>query len=128
MGSSEGNLNNWGGVATGPATQGLQPQKSPKRVPKKSTPGQGPKSPEKVRRGVPKESEKSPKNQVSDSFSDSFGTPGRTLSALLGPSCGVLLRDSFWTLPAFWGGGATCKVGATIKFVSNSGKQKEHKD
>ena len=34
-------------------------------------------------------------------FLDSFETPGRTLSALLGPCPGVLFPDSFRTLPGF---------------------------
>ena len=86
-------------------TQGLagpsgpEPRKSPKRV-QKEYPGAG--SP-KVPKECAPESQKSPKeseSQVLD-FSDSFETPGRTLSALLGPCPGVLFPDSFRTLPGF---------------------------
>ena len=63
----------------------------------KSTPGQGPESAERVRPRVSKESEKSPKVM----FSDSFETPGRTLSALSGPCPGVLFLDFFRALPGF---------------------------
>ena len=69
------------------------------------TPEESEKSPERVPRGrapkVPKEcapeSQKSPKRVQKSGFrlfSGSFGTPGRTLSALLGPCPGVLFRDS----------------------------------
>ena len=83
---------------------------------RKSTPGQGPKVPKEC---AP-ESQKSPKRVQQSGFrlfSDSFGTPGRTLSGLLGPCPGVLFRDSFRTLPGFSGpkgpgspvwGGANC--------------------
>ena len=70
--------------------------RNPGRVRKesrKSTPGQGPKSAERVRTGVSKESEK--RKSGFRLFSDSFETPGRTLSALLGPCPGVLFPDSF---------------------------------
>ena len=79
-----------------PGPSGPEPQKSPERVPQ----GRAPK--------VPKEW--SPKSQKSAKrvrksgfrlFSDSFETPRRTLSALLGPCPGVLFPDSFRTLPGF---------------------------
>ena len=77
------------------------------------TPEESEKSPERVPRGrapkVPKEcapeSQKSPKRVRKSGFrlfSDSFETPGRTLSALLGPCPGVLFPDSFRTLRGFW--------------------------
>ena len=56
-------------------------------------------------------------------FSDSFGTPGRTLLGLLGPWPGALFPDSFWTLSGcrarralgdpVWGG-AYCSLGRPI--------------
>ena len=67
----------------------------------------------KILRGVSKESEKSP--QVSFRlFLDSFETPGRTLSGLLGSCPGVLCSDSSGVLgpkgpgDPVWGG-ADCK-------------------
>ena len=76
------------------------------------TPEESEKSPERVPWGrapkVPKEcapeSQKSPKRVRKSDFRlflDSFETPGRTLSALLGPCPRVLLPDSFRTLPGF---------------------------
>ena len=70
------------------------------------TPEESEKSPERVPRGrapkVPKEcapeSQKSPKRVRKSGFrlfSDSFETPGRTLSTLLGPCPGVLFPDSY---------------------------------
>ena len=101
------------GVPSGPRTP-EESEKSPERVPR----GRAPKVPKEC---AP-ESQKSPKrvqNLTFGLFSDSFGTPGRTLSGLLGPCPGVLFRDSFRTLPGFSGpkgpgdpvwGGATCKA------------------
>ena len=60
--------------------------------------------------GTPEESEKSPERVPSQKpdfrtlfglFSDSFETPGRTLSGLWGSCPGGLFRDSFRTLPGF---------------------------
>ena len=70
---------------------------NPGRVQKesgKSTPGQGTKSPERVRPGVSKESEKSLKPDLW-TVSDFFEAPGRTLSGLLGPFPTVLFPDFF---------------------------------
>ena len=75
-----------------PGPSGPEPRKSPKRVPKES-PGAGPQGPRRVRPGVSKESEKSPKVRVLDSFrtllrlrgalfADRGGPPRATLSGL----------------------------------------------
>ena len=74
---------------------------NPGRVRKKSGKSMpGPGRPQKCR----KSAQKSPKrfrNSGFRLFSDSFETPGRTLSELLGPCPGVLFPDSFRTLPRF---------------------------
>ena len=79
-------------------------------APHRVFPEESEKSPERVLQGrvpkVPKEcgSQKTPKRVRKSGFrlfSDSFETPGCTLSALLGPSPGVLFPDSFRTLPGF---------------------------
>ena len=72
-----------------PGPSGLEPRKSPERV----WAGQGPKTAERLHRGVSKESEKN-LNLAFGLFSDSFETPGRTLSAVLGPCPGVVFPDS----------------------------------
>ena len=66
------------------ALRAREPRKSPKRVPKEYPRDRAPKVPKEC---AP-ESQKSPKrvqNLTFGLFSDSFGTPGRTLSGLLGP-------------------------------------------
>ena len=91
------------GFAIGPAPHRVSRARNPGRVRKesgKSTPGQGPKSPERVRPGVSNESEKSLKPDFWTLFG-LFETPGRTLSGLLGPWPGVVFPDSFRTLPGF---------------------------
>ena len=60
-----------------------------------------------------------------------FETPGRTLSALLGPCPGVLFTDSFRTLPGFWARRAQetlCGVGpitpeSFVKFIFGYGSE-----
>ena len=64
-----------------------EPRQSPKRVWKEHSGAQ--KSPKRVQKSGFR------------LFSDSFQTPGRTLSRLLGPCPGVLFPDFFWTLPVF---------------------------
>ena len=81
---------------------GPEPQKSPERVRKEYPCGGAPKVPKEC---AP-ESQKSPKRVRKSGFrlfSDSFETPGRTLSGLLGPCPGVLFPDSFRTLAGFSG-------------------------
>ena len=86
-------------------TQGLsgplgpEPRKSPKRV-RKSTPGQGPKSAQRVRPGVSKDSEKSLKSDFRTLFG-LFRDSGAHSLGTLGPCPGVLFPDSFRTLPGF---------------------------
>ena len=95
-----------GGIRIGPARHRASRAlwaRNPERVRKesrKSTPGRDPQSPERVRPGVSKESEKSPKPEIR-TLSDSFETPGRTLSGLWGSRPGGLFRDSFRTLSGF---------------------------
>ena len=88
-----------------PGPSGPEPRKSPKRV-RKEYPGQGPKVPKEC---AP-ESQKSPKRVRKSGFrlfSDSFETPGRTLSTLLGPWPGVLFSDSS-AVPGPKGRGVPC--------------------
>ena len=83
-----------------PGPSGPEPRKSPKRVPEESE-----KSPRGGTPGVPKEcapeSQKSPKRVRKPGFrlfSDSFETPGCTLSGLQGSRSGGLFPDSSGTL------------------------------
>ena len=68
---------------------------------RKSPPGRDPQSPDRVRPGVSKESEKSPKVGVLDSFRTLLRLRGALFSGLWGSRFGGLFRDSFRTLPGF---------------------------
>ena len=100
-----------------------EPQKSPKKV-GKSTAGQGPKSAERVRPGVSKESEKSGFWLLSDTFK----TPGRTLSAPLRPSMpqgtlSGLFLDSSGVPEPHTGPGRPCVAGPITTLVLEASRQ-----
>ena len=83
----------------------------------KSPPSWDPQSPERVRPG-PLETQKSLKRVRKSGFrllSDSFETPGHTLSGLWGPAWGGSSFQDFRTLPEFWARRAQqtlCRAGA----------------
>ena len=87
-----------------------------KRVPKES-PGAAPQGPRRVRPGVSKESEKSPKVRVLDSFRTLLRL-GAHSSQTLGAHLGGLFRDSFQTLPGFRAANANANSDAPRKFAS----------
>ena len=88
-------------LAIGPAPHRVSRARRVRKESRKSPRGRAPK----VSKECSPESQKSPKRVQKSGFglfSDSFGTPGRTLSGLLGPCPRVLFRDSFRTLPVSW--------------------------
>ena len=68
---------------------------------RKESPGAGPPESRKSAPRSLKRVRKESKTSLFGLFSDSFETPGRTLSGLQGSRSGGLFRDSFRTLPGF---------------------------